>query len=459
MPISPQQEKAQLLHTSVMQPIHCLCHGHVLLAAALLCFLLAQSVNVLALEAQGAEEQTLTIEEIDQLFDEAMKSLEQQDLQTARKRFENILSGNPSLHRARLELARVYYLSFDYEKARAETLRVLDDPNTPPQVRVTLLAFLAQIDADQKQLNKAHRWGGSIYLGLTYDSNVNAGPDQTVIDLNGTSLSLTDASLERSDVGLSLIAGITHNYSPGVTFDFGEQSGFFLWQSQANLNLRPYFNEDDFNVAVLTLRTGPSWIVPRHWRAGIALQLDKLWLGNEALALFTSLNPSIVWQRAENWEFGLDLVYTQRSYDDQFNKPRDGDFIAATATVSKYLEDPEVGLQAGIGYEDFSADDTSFSHSGPNVFVGANKSMWDNGSIYARVNWRDYDYDGLAPFFNTPRDDLELRLTVGFQRALAWQFLEDWQLLGSVSVADNSSNVPIFDYDRQLFNLGVSRSF
>ncbi|MFK7733141.1 MAG: DUF2860 family protein [Pseudomonadales bacterium] len=433
----------------------------VLFAGVLLLITAAFPSFVSAEESDNTEIQTelQSIEEIEQLFAQAMLALDGDDLLTARNRFESILSSNPGLHRARLELARVYYLSLDYQKARQETLLVLEDPNTPPQVRVTLLAFLAQIDADQQELNKAHRWAGSLYLGLSYDTNVNAGPDRDVIDLNGTQLSLTDASLERSDVGFAANLGITHNYSPGKTFELAEHSGFFLWQSQANLNTRTYFSEDEFNLAVLTLRTGPALIVPRHWRAGLALQFDKLWLGNEGLALFTSLNPYIVWQWADDWEFGLDFVYTDRDYDDEFNEPRNGDYLAGSATLSRYFSDSEIGVQAGVGFSSFDAASDRFSHSGPDAFIGINKAMWDDGSVYARLNWRDYDYDGIEPVFNTARDDSELRLTVGFQRLLEWRFLDGWQLLGSWSVTNNSSNVEIFDYDRQLINLGVSRQF
>ncbi|MDQ1303658.1 MAG: hypothetical protein QG595_1641, partial [Pseudomonadota bacterium] len=109
-------------------------------------------------------------------FDQALQAIDQNQLRTARERLTSLLTTNPSLSRARLELARVYYLSQDYTKAREEAQRVADDPNTPPAVRATVLAFLAQIDADQKRNMARHQWTPSIYAGLMYDSNVNVGP-------------------------------------------------------------------------------------------------------------------------------------------------------------------------------------------------------------------------------------------------------------------------------------------
>ena len=116
-------------------------------------------------------------------FDAAMQAVEEARLRTARERLTSLVSANPSLSRARLELARVYYLSRDYPEARREAQQVLDDPNTPPTVRATLLAFLAQIDADEKIYAARHQWSPSLYAGLMYDSNVNIGPSRDVIDI------------------------------------------------------------------------------------------------------------------------------------------------------------------------------------------------------------------------------------------------------------------------------------
>ncbi len=54
-----------------------------------------------------------------------MQAIDQNQLRTARERLTSLLTTNPSLSRARLELARVYYLSQDYTKAREEAQRVL----------------------------------------------------------------------------------------------------------------------------------------------------------------------------------------------------------------------------------------------------------------------------------------------------------------------------------------------
>ena len=95
----------------------------------------------LAGSALGPAHAQATADGVQQEFDAALAAIEQQRLRTARQRLTSLLAANPSLSRARLELARVHYLSRDYADARREAQQVLDDPNTPPAVRATVLAF------------------------------------------------------------------------------------------------------------------------------------------------------------------------------------------------------------------------------------------------------------------------------------------------------------------------------
>jgi tetratricopeptide (TPR) repeat protein len=278
-------------------------------------------------------------------FDQAMQAVNQNQLRSARERLTSLLTVNPSLSRARLELARVYYLSQDYAKAREEAQRVADDPNTPPSVRATVLAFLAQIDADQKQNMARHHWTPSIYAGLMYDSNVNVGPSRDIIDINGTPGLVLPESQEKDDFAMVISPGIAHTWNPGKRFEAGEQQGFFLWQSQANGYYRAYADEDDYNLGILTLRTGPAWVVPGHWRAGIGLQGDQIFLGGSNLAWFTTLNPNITWELGSDTELSLDGIATDRRYHDNDEEGRDGLYLSANAIVTHYFRNRTIRLQ------------------------------------------------------------------------------------------------------------------
>lgn len=163
----------------------------------------------------------------EELFKKGMQALEDDRLKSAMEAFHSILSNQPSLHRARLELAVAYYRAFRYEEAQKLAQEVLDDPTTPPEVRVTILAFLAQVKQDQESFAVRHHVEPSISLGYMYDSNVNVGPASDVVQIGDQTLTLLDGR-ERTDNAVVLGAGVAHRYQPGKTFEFGERTAVFL---------------------------------------------------------------------------------------------------------------------------------------------------------------------------------------------------------------------------------------
>jgi hypothetical protein len=418
--------------------------------------LCATALLAIALTLTGV---AATAEDIQSQFDDAMRAIEEDRLRSARNDLIGLLAANPSLHRARLELARVYYLTQDFDKARSEAQRVLDDPNTPPSVRTTVLAFLAQINEDERRYAQRHQWSPYIYAGVMYDSNVNVGPSRDIVDIGGLPFIVTPDSREASDWAVVVNPAITHTYNPGKRFEAGEHTGFFLWQSEAGAYYRNYFDEDDYNLGVLTLRTGPAWVVPRHWRAWIGLQADQIWLGEESLALFSSVNPGITWEAGPATEVTLEGIVTQRHYWDDDEEGRDGWYEAIGLSASHYLNEGRFALQGGIGYINFDADEDRFGHAGPEIWGGFVWEAWDNGVVFGRVGYMLYDYDGPEPIFATARDDDEWRYTLGFDHDIRSGLLENWSLQGSWVYTDNRSNLDLYDYDRHVVNLGLARRF
>ncbi|MGI9342876.1 MAG: DUF2860 family protein [Gammaproteobacteria bacterium] len=399
-------------------------------------------------------------DDIQARFDAALRAIDEDKLRSARQQLTALLADYPNLQRARLELARTHYLSYDYAEAERLAQQVLDDPNTPVSVQTTVLAFLAQIREDRERLGERHIWGPSIYVGTLYDSNVNFGPSRDIIDISGVPFIVLPGSQERSDWAWVVNPAITHTFNPGKPFDVGESSGFFAWQSLAGLYWRGYFDEDDFDFGVLTLRTGPTWFVPGEWKASIGLQGDQIWLGGDDLAWFTSLNPNFTWFVGRNTELVLDAYATDRNYSRRIDRPRDGTFLSGLLSINHSLRDSGVTLQAGVGYRDFDAEGQRFTYTGPEAFAGLTWSAWNGGSIFGRVGYRNFDFEGVEPGFNVSRDDDEYRYSLGAQHEFGSGFLDEWVIVASWTLTDNQSkNTPVFDFDRHEFNLGLSRFF
>lgn len=400
----------------------------------------------------GAQE-AAPIDESEQLFKAGMEALEENRLQSAMRAFQSILSQQPSLHRARLELALAYYQALQYDDARQHAQQVLDDPQTPPEVRVTVLAFLAQLEKDQQAFMVRHTFEPSIGVGLMYDSNVNVGPGSDIVEeIPGASL--TPDSVERSDNAVVLTAGLSHRFQPGKTYVVGEHTAAFIWQSQANLYNRAYNDEDDFDLTVMTASTGPAWVVLRQWRANLALTVDRIWEGGDELAWFYSLNPAVTWQ-FNNGELTWDAAFTERHYDNSEDAGREGNYRATGLSLGRYFLQRKYAAQFGVRVMDFEADDDRYGYEGYELLAGLVIKAWSGGTLYARANHRDVQYDDDEAV-GVARDEIERRLAAGFQHDFSAGHLDKWTLWGGIQYTDNESNISYFNYDRRqvMFNLG-----
>lgn len=413
----------------------------------------AQDIVPAAAETDGSEA----------LFEQGMKALEDDRLRSAMKAFQSILSQQPGLHRARLELAVAYYRSLQYAEARRLAQEVLDDPQTPPEVRVTVLAFLAQIQKDEAAAAVRHEFKPSVSAGLMYDSNVNVGAGTDIIEeLPG--FTLTPESLEQSDNALVLTAGLAHTFQPGKTYQFGERTALLLWQSQANLYNRAYNDLDDFDLTVLTGSTGPALVMLRHWRALLPLSIDRVWFGGSELAWYTSLNPTITWQ-FNNGELTWDATLTDRDYDDKRSTIEGGDggregiYKATGLSLGRYFNQRRVATQIGARLLDFEADEAQFGYDGYEVLLGVILKAWPGGTLYGRANYRDVEYDGPELSIPQTRDEEERRLALGFQHDIRSGHLDKWTLSGGIQYTDNESNISYFNYDRRQLMINLGRTF
>ncbi len=404
-----------------------------------------------------ANSQAVRADEIQDRFDEAMAAVEADKLNTARRLLTSLLADYPTLYRARLELARVDYLVRDFEEADAELTKVLEDPELPPSVRTNLLAFQAQIRDDQRTFEKKNRWNAQLYAGGLYDTNVNFGTSRDIVDIGGVPGIVLPTSKPIESFAGVVDGGVLHTFNPGWSFESGENTGYFVWQSQLNGYYRGYTESDakDFDLGIATLRTGPAWVVPKEWSATIGLQVDQLWLGSERLGLFWTINPNFIWDIDEKSQLSVGVAYTKRTYNENTDDVREGDLIRANLGYSRVFADGLFGIQAGIGYTDFDAKLNIFTFKGPEGFIGGNWNAWTRGSLYTSFGYRNFDFQGTDLLFGQSRDDDEYRFILGARQ----QLNRNWALKAEWVYTDNKSNLDLFDFDRDQISVGVQRTW
>ena len=398
-------------------------------------------------------------EELEARFEAGMQALEENRLQSARAAFQAILEADSSLHRARLELALTYHRLLNYQEAEALAREVLEDPATPPQVRLSITAFLAQVEADRERLSRRHAWRASLAFGGMHDSNVNVGPGTTLL---ADTVRLRPDATARVDNGVVVQSALSHTYNSGKRYEIGQQAASLLWQSQLSHYYREYDDEDDFNLNVTTFSTGPALVALGAWRAGANLTLDYIRLGGEDLALFTTLQPHVTWQ-FDHSELTLDGSHALRRYDKDVDSGREGGYSTAGGSVARHFLDRKLTLQGSGHYLNFEADDDQWGFEGSELSLALTYRGWSRGQIYVRAAQRNLDFDGVFPLFGDARDDKrderERRLTVGFTHTFAGGLLNQWQMRGEIERLINRSNVKLFEYDRTQISLMFKRDF
>ncbi len=420
---------------------------------------LAICLTITAVQGARAAE-TGPVESAQQQFLDAMKKRAEDKLYDAAADFNNILTNHPLLQRARLELAVTYYRLYDYNKALKLAQKVLDDPKTPPNVRVTVLAFMAQVRKDAKGMKPGHTWKPSIAIGWMHDSNINVGPSSNVINIGNTQLQVSPGSRPVSDQATILSANLAHRYETGKTVRFGQKNAAFLWQDNLSLYRRDYYSENASDLDVISFSTGPAFVAMKDWRANLAAQVSYIRLGNRDLAWFTSLLPSYTKQFANGaYQLSLDGDYTFRIYKRDMDKGRNSNYLSGQLSIGRTFVRARVGLLAGVRLFRETADNTIYTDTGRDFYASISWRAWTNGALYGRINDTHYSYDGKEALFNRSRQERTRKYTLGVSHTFRYKWLKGWALSGNYVRTENNSNIDLYEYTREQTSVMLSKAF
>ncbi|WP_423897349.1 hypothetical protein [Candidatus Pelagadaptatus aseana] len=391
-------------------------------------------------------------------YQAAMEKRSIGDLYSSIDDLNSLLSNNPTLHRARLELAVTYYRAAEYEQAKRHAQQVLSDPNTPEGVRQTVELFLEQIESlRQAESERRHSTQAFIGIGGGYDDNVNAGPGSDTFEFNGLRFFLDPQDGEQSDAFGTISARFNHSYRMPGTADIGSRPVNMLWQSGVSVYRKEYQDEHPYTVDVIGGSTGMAWASRTNWRASLDLKLDYVRLGDDALALYSSLNPVYTVVSGKN-EYTLRGQWLYREYMADDDKDREGDRVLFggdyqrnfTANVAMRLGASLYEQDGRVDYEEFDVED---------YYISGFWTAWEGGVLYVRASYRETDYEGLEPVFNVGRREDETRYVLGASHNFKSGRMEGWGISGRVSFSDNESNISIYEYDRTLYSAELTKRF
>jgi len=358
----------------------------------------------------------------------------------------------PENVRARLELARAYFVLGEMLRAREEFQNAARR-NPPPDVQRTIERFMDSIRAQESRYTPtATAW---LEAGAGYDSNANSGVGNGLIAvpaLGNLQLQLAQSGV-KSGSSFGWLAGGAQGslpVAPGVALLGGVQ-------------FDGKFNSDAFDRQFDQTNLG-AW-------GGVSVIKDRdLW---RATASYSTL--SVDYNRFRNvgavggeWHRQVDelntaSVFAQYARMEYPSSPvRDSDFFAVGAGWRRAFThplQPVVQVQALAGREQNDASPgpvrDDLSRDLYTLRAGVSLTPAPAWGLSAGVNYSRSDFRAADPLFAQVRKDDYY----GVDATVTYRWTKAMSVRGEFAYSDNRSNLALYKYDRSQFAVKLRYDF
>lgn len=358
---------------------------------------------------------------------------------------ERVVVRFPKQRRARLELARAYYLSGNLTSARREFQRVLaSEPAPPPAVQANITGFLARIDAQlAAQARTVNIW---LDAAAGSDSNVNSATADGTIDTPLGTFDLSENGVEQDDSYTTIGAGVYYRepLARGQALDIS-----------ANVSRKNNFDEDEFDLGIYRLEGG--WTIQDgkdRVRVGLRTQVVEL----DGSRFQHSVGALGSWSRQlGEWVGTATAAVTALRYAEDHRRDTDQYLLAGTA--ARRFGDVATAFTV-YGAMEPARDEDFGEHNGRDFYGITANAQWqlaEGVTGYAGAGLQTTEYDAGHPVFVVTRDDDQVNGRVGV-RWVPRRF-EKLALRVEARHTDVDSNIVVFDYDRTELEAGLRLQF
>lgn len=347
--------------------------------------------------------------------------------------------------RARLELGRAHLLT-DNLVASEEQFRAVLASNPPQNVRGNIEAFLALIEARQRQQHPSFNWSLSSAIG--HDDNINSATSDGLIDtpIIGE-IELNPSGLKTSDEFVDL--GVAMTYRHPISRDRS---------LDATLNLNRHDNlssnsfDIDYGLADLTYTYGSGRNRFRH-----GLQAQKILLDDEGFQNSYRINNA--WQHAGNngWYQSLSLSLAANRFDNSDDAPRADLRDTNQVLLSGSLIKPGRSFTHNftLYYANDKARSDAGEHNGRDYYGVSHGVTWRLSSRhtpFSRLSIQKTEHHDEHPvFFLDTRNDTAMSVALGW----IWQYNGHFAVNAEMNYTRTDSNIALFEYTRFRYQVGL----
>lgn len=355
---------------------------------------------------------------------------------------ERVLIVQPGHHRARIELARAYFLLGDYAAARRE-FRAVETAGPPPNVRRRIDSFLGEI---QRRESAARlQVTGYAELRPGWDSNVASATSDSTIDIPALGVvNLADGEI--GDRFLDKNAGLT------LVRPLDKRRALFAdlaYRDRENVETQTY------DTRSVGFSGGMAWARERD-RLRLPVQYQVLYLANKEFRRLYGLGGE--WSRDIDADNQLQLFGQLGAIRYPDDSLRDVDLLLTGAGWNHRYAGLPLLASASLYLGDESARNSGGDPNG-RFYYGARLGAQWNGvpkqTPYASLTWQHSGYDAENPVFLRTRTEDFAEARLGW----SWEPQQRWNVTAEISGVDNRANIDLYQYKRRQFSVGLRYQF
>ncbi|MEM7695493.1 MAG: tetratricopeptide repeat protein [Pseudomonadota bacterium] len=394
-------------------------------------------------------------------FEYALLSAQVGDFEGAIATLERMLIYAPDNRRLQLELGVLYYRLGAADMARSY-LEAASSDDASAAIRTRAQTYLARVN----QIDAPVSISGSLHAGVQVQSNPNAGPDDSIVIINGVPVVLDNSLLAQAGANIFALSDFNVAYDLRNQYDLVE--GNVLAYSSV------FFGAPELNFNLVEAQLGPTFGLGRFNLADTRLGVYAI-AGGSTLSdeLFTTqLGAGIKFRTQISQDVFFDArgEYRAMNYNEPAEYPtvrlQTGDEWSGRARLTARVH-PQLVLQgSAFGRRaDARADFKSFTEVGAQIRAVYSTLLGDFGPFSAEAPWRFSAaagglvrrFDGADPNINAAEAEedgavwveagVEAPLRAGFSTFVSGRYLTQ------------SSNYDTRDFDNATLTLGVSKRY
>ncbi len=368
-------------------------------------------------------------------------ALELKKYDEAAMAFDRVLMVEPKHARTRLEMARIYYETKQFEAANRELDALLGE-----ELPQSIQDVVTQMRQTSKAKLSPHSFRGALMLSLDYDTNIANDVGRGIVQ-NGF-YSLSD---KRKSAGFAQIGVFNH------TYDIGEKDGW-KWENNLLAYNKDVWSHHDRNLLILTLGAGPTYTA-NDYKISFLGTYDKINLGSDSYLGIGGFSVNLKKMLSSTLIAEADISKKRNLYAVE-GSTSDFDSMIYTLGARKSFDNGSWMLSAYAVYkDDKERSDNPWQMGVSKDELGGkievSKEIFKGFRGVLGYSYKDISYDEFDKFFNLKRKDKEHYYNVGLNYALD----KYSYLLLNYAHTDHNSNNKLYEYTKNVSSITYIRNF